>query len=208
MNQKYRLPGGKEIMEKCKGMTCIHEIYSKYYTHANQLQQLYWWYTERLSNILAQSRYADTWGFMFVINEIFEFGYTFDELVEMTEFHLGMMWFNANQNVSEDAQLELFLVRGMNKKDLIFKEDNSTTSTTFRFFFSSDEYYQMHRSSLNTMISQFNERFDGWNIYVSSAWITLKMNKLWATNYDLFIETIMENVTKTITDTKAYAGYR
>lgn len=205
MNQKFWLPNGKETMDQCRGMTCVNEIYSKYYEYAGQIEWMYRSYSENLGKHFWSSRLGDTWAFIFVINDMFKFGFSFDDLVAMADFHIWLMWFADNQKVSEDAQFELFLVRGLNNKSLILKEDDIDWSTTYRFFFSSDEYYQMYRSVLHTMIAEFNEKYEWGNIYVNSAGITLKLHKKWATKYDFFIETIMANVTSTISDSRTYA---
>lgn len=207
VSKKYWKEWGKVIMDELRGMSCINEVYSKYYENAHKLAELRLKYVARLMKDTNNSRNVDVRSYMFVVNEVFDLWISYEELLAIATHHLASMGLNDNQVISEELSLELFLTRGLVNRALFLTERDFKWKTIYDFMFMDSSYYEKNRSRLRTMVNELNDKYDWDNVNVTSYWLSIVVADVNATTYDEYLDLSMQNVCKTQRITRPARSY-
>jgi len=160
--------------------TAYNDIYNTYVNNKEILWDLVFEYKNRLLDEWYPPRACDVWCYIFVVNEIFNFKFPYEELVKYVDLHLSNTWLKEKKWYDNIIAFERFLtVSIINKKiNLTIRETEREWSDwkpkprlMFDMLFIDDLIYQTSRWFLNAAVSEINKKFWDTVFTVDEWWI-------------------------------------
>ena len=147
--------------------TAYLDIYSTYINNQDLLNDLVLKYKSALLDKWYPARACDVWCYIFVVNDIFNFKYSFEQLCKYVDVHLSNTWLKDTKSFNSILSFERFItVNVINKKinmtvldyrDIIDWEEKPCLM--FNLLFIDDTIYQTHRWALNSTIAEINRKY-------------------------------------------------
>lgn len=160
--------------------TAYLDIYNTYINSQDLLTDLVLQYKNKLLNKWYPARACDVWCYIFVVNDIFNFKYSFEELCKYVDVHLSNTGLKETKSFDSILAFERFItVNVINKKINMTVLDTRRVDDEwvdrprliFNLLFIDDTIYQTHRWALNATISEINRKYwetlfevDDWGI--------------------------------------------
>lgn len=160
--------------------TAYNDIYNTYMNNREVLADLVFKYKNMLLDEWYPPRACDVWCYIFVVNEIFNFKYPYEELVKYVDIHLSNTWLKEKKWYDNIIAFERFLtVNIINRKiNLTIREVNredegwkTRPRLMFDMLFIDELIYQTSRWFLNAAVSEINKRFSDEVFTVDEWWI-------------------------------------
>lgn len=166
--------------------TAYLDIYNTYVNSQDLLADLVVKYKTLLMDKGYPARACDVWCYIFVVNDIFNFKYSSDELCKYVDVHLSNTGLKESKSFDSILSFERFLtVNVINKKInmtvLDYRDEIEWADRPclmFNMLFIDDTIYQTHRWALNSTIAEINRKYwdklfevDDWGViwYMCSA---------------------------------------
>lgn len=160
--------------------TAYLDIYNTYINSQDLLADLVLEYKNKLLEKGYPARACDVWCYIFVVNDIFNFKYSFDQLCKYVDVHLSNTGLKETKSFDSILSFERFItVNVINKKinmtvlDTRKPDENwiDRPRLIFNLLFIDDTIYQTHRWALNSTIAEINRKYwqtlfevDDWGI--------------------------------------------
>ena len=164
--------------------TAYLDIYNTYVNSKEFLADLVLKYKNKLLDKWYPARACDVWCYIFVVNDIFNFKYEFEELCKYVDIHLSNTWLKENKTFDSFLSFERFMtVNIINKKINITVKDYRQKDEEwidrpwlmFDLLFIDDTLYQTSRWALNAAIWEINKKFWDKLFTVDEWWIVWYM---------------------------------
>ena len=148
--------------------TAYNDIYNTYINSKEVLADLVIEYKNKLLDKWYPARACDVWCYIFVVNEIFNFKFPYEELVRYVDLHLSNTWLKEKKWYDNIIAFERFLtVNIINRKiNLTIRETHRDTSDwktvprlMYDMLFIDDLIYQTSRWFLNAAVAEINKKF-------------------------------------------------
>lgn len=197
MSEDYWIENTKEMSIRLKSFSCFKKVYERYTSLDMDINDMHRQYTYKLVRAGIDSRNADVWAYMFVINEIFEFWFTRDYLMKLMQLHLKSMWFDGKDEwMSDEGEFQMFLSKNIfNKKMHCIVEDYSDHEI-MRCIFIDDTIYQKARWQFTMLVNKINSRCTDWTqrITLTNNGISIHIKTLNADTIDFVTTKIKEYI--------------
>ena len=148
--------------------TAYNDIYNTYINSKDVLADLVMEYKNKLLDEWYPARACDVWCYIFVVNEIFNFKFPYDELLRYVDLHLSNTWLKEKKWYDNIIAFERFItVNIINRKiNLTIRETEredpdwkKRPRLLFDMLFIDDLIYQTSRWFLNAAVSEINKKF-------------------------------------------------
>jgi len=148
--------------------TAFNDIYNTYINSKEILADLVIEYKNKLLDKWYPARACDVWCYIFVVNEIFNFKFPYEELVKYVDLHLSNTWLKEKKWYDNIIAFERFItVNIINKKiNLTIRETEREDADwrkrprlLFDMLFIDDLIYQTSRWFLNAAVWEINKKF-------------------------------------------------
>lgn len=162
MSSDYWLENGWEEINELLKYTAYREIYETYNTLWYSINDKLMYYKSQLLDSGLPSRACDVWSYMFVVNDIFDFGYSFNTLLGYVKTHLWKTGLGAKK-VKDPIWAFSKLVSAA-----IINRKMSATVTNSRYIrgkpyiimtiiYLDSDVYQMNRGALYSAVDELNK---------------------------------------------------
>lgn len=187
--------GDDEKIQAMQTVTCTNDIYTKYQEYKTELNDKYEEYCDRLKKDWVHPRVADVWAYSYAINDLFQIGYTYDELYEFMQKNLKNIWYDLSSTVKiwKEHQLKSIIVNGIMNRRVIWTYESHSDHDTYTIMFMED-FYQKNRAVLNFMVTEFNDHKKRMSMVGNDLIITVATIN--ADNVDIVLWYILEFILK------------
>lgn len=184
MSQSYWKEWWLEKTNELYWYTAYIDVYNTFINNKDILPELINKYKNKLLTSWHSSRTSDVWSYVFVVNEIFWFNYSYEKLEWYMKIHLKNIWAMNKITTSSEKQLERFLsVNIINWKinftvqqDEVYEEWKQASKILFNMLFIDPDIYQTYRWTLNSLISDINEKYWKTMFEIDDWWIIWYMD--------------------------------
>lgn len=177
-NRNSWKPNAKNLVNELMNYTAWEDIYSTFIKHRDVISKKAKDYSTQLSKAWFDARHADTYSFMFVINEIFNFWITEKELMDLVRESLWRTWALENAEESARETLRVAIVRLLSTKSwsmTIRDTEWTPPKLNFNITILNDAEYQKTRAIINNAMMEINEELGWWYCRSSSTTITFSV---------------------------------
>lgn len=183
MSPNYWKEWATQKLNDLQKYTAFNDIYNTYVNSKEILSELVFEYKNRLLDEWYPPRACDVWCYIFVVNEIFNFKFPYEELVKYVDIHLSNTWLKEKKWYDNIIAFERFLtVNIINRKiNLTIRETNKEDEEwkvrarlMFDMLFIDDMIYQTSRWFLNAAVSEINKKFNE-NVFTVDEWWVIWM---------------------------------
>lgn len=176
-------------------VTCIDDIYWRYYSCQDKLSDKYEEYADRLKQDWVHPRVADVRAYSYAVNDLFGLGYTYDELFWFMKINLKNIGYDMDSTIKigKEHHLKSIIVNWIMSRKVMWTYENHDKYDSYTIMFMED-YYQKNRATLNFMINEFNKEKDRmvmvWNDLV------VRVATTWADKEDFVLDKIFNFILK------------
>ena len=152
--------GNDEQIQLLQKLSCINDIYSKYAECKDDLDRKYEEFADRLKQDGVHARVADVWAYSFVINDLFQIGYTYDELYNFMKTNLKNVGYDLDSAIKiwKEHHLKSIIINWIMSRNVMWTYEMKDDHDVYTIMFMED-YYQKNRGNLNFMVGQFNKEW-------------------------------------------------
>ena len=174
--RNYRQEWSKDKIIQLRKCTAYKDIYSTFLKHQDEVSEMAKGYANKLAEKGLDSRNADTYSFIFVVNDIFKFWYEFDYLFWFVNKSLLKAWLNSKvedpcwESLS-DMILKWILSRQASLTLRDWEDMDWVKHVIYEILYLDESIYQKNRVLINSAITEINEEL--WE----NIWI-VKDNKI------------------------------
>lgn len=168
MSSSYWKDWASNKLNELQRYTSCLDIYNTYINNKDVLADLVFTYKNKLLDMWYPPRSCDVWCYIFVVNDIFNFKYSFEELCKYVDIHLSNAWLKEQKSFDSIQTFERFMtVNIINRKiNMTVKEirrpDDEWTDREWLMMdllFIDDCIYQTARWALNAAVAEINKKF-------------------------------------------------
>ena len=162
--------------------TASENVYKVFLENKDFINDLAVEFKSRLIDNWIPARSSDVWSYMFVVNNIFWFNFSFEELIEYVKNSIKNAGLDKSQSYNPDRIIEKFLiVNSINRKITPIIREDEDNYLRVEFLFIDEDIYQTHRWTLSSAILDMNQDFDEEVFEVNDFWFTinLKLYRSW-----------------------------
>jgi len=167
MSPGYWKEWAVEKLNDLQRYTAYEDVYNTYVNNQDLLQSLVIKYKNMLLDKWYPARSCDVWCYIFVVNDIFNFKYSFEQLCKYVDTHLSNTWLKEAKSFDSILAFERFItVNVINKKINMTVQDyrdnidwEERPCLMFNLLFIDDTIYQTHRWALNSTIAEINRKY-------------------------------------------------
>lgn len=209
MSQNYWKEWAWDFINSLFKYTSYMDVYNTFINNRDIINDLVIKYKEQLLEKWYNARSCDVRSYIFVINDIFNFNFSFDELCKYVDIHLESTWQKTVKTFSWILAFERFMTVNIisNKINITVMEEkkkdkswNMETFYVFNLLFIDENIYQQNRWSLNSVVAEINTSYDATLFEVDEWWIMWHLrylrNSAWlfSTEADQFIADMFSRI--------------
>lgn len=176
----------KDKINLLRNCTAYKDIYGTFLKHSDEVSEMAKGYANKLAQKWLDSRNADTYSFIFVVNDIFEFWFSFDYLFWFVNKWLLKTWLKWEAEESCREALSNTIVRwilsrqaSLSMKD--WEDMDWEKYVLYEFMYLEESMYQKNRVLLNTAITEINEELweEIWRVNSTKIIFPVKVMRNW-----------------------------
>lgn len=197
MSPAYRKEWATSKLNELQKYTAYNDIYNTYVNNKEILWELVFEYKNKLLDEWYPPRACDVWCYIFVVNDIFNFKFPYEELVKYVDLHLSNTWLKEKKWYDNIIAFERFLtVSIINKKINLTvretkREDNDWKQKPrlmFDMLFIDDLIYQTSRWFLNAAVSEINKKYEDTVFTIDDWWVVWFMCNVRTSDFKFLTE--------------------
>lgn len=161
-SRKHRQEWSKDKIIQLRNCTAYKDIYSTFLSKWDKVSEMAKVYANKLAEKWLDSRNADTYSFIFVVNDIFNFWFEFDYLFWFVNKSLLKTWLTGEAEESCRESLSNMIIRWLLSRQasltLRDREDMDWEKyVIYEFLYLDETIYQKNRVLINSAVTEMNE---------------------------------------------------